>query len=556
MAFLIIDTRRFPPSTVSAACALLGETLDDCETRLLTCGPWQIAIAHPVGMGPDARSPFVAQTIHEGSWPQPPGAFLRLEPAALPRAAALGSDAAGLRPLFRLGETSCLAAGSRPDLLAALGERTLSPVALAQRLLLGFTLDDTSIFAGVHRMRPGEEIHIDQLGRASIHRATAEPCEIESGRDWCDRLAPVIAASFAVGDALELSGGLDSRLVLAIGRRHGALPRLAFTLGHDDDPDVQCARQIAAWLRVDHIVLTPPSRTSDRTLLDDARTFAMRSGYAADSAATAWWPAVFRALAPHRSGQIGGGGGECSTGFYDTPLDRFVTTRAARLAWIRRRLFRSGASLDSIFDESASREMEREVSATCLRILEEGTGAWRTRTSRFYREQRVPGAGGPILAASACWYRPTQPLLHRAHLDAARDHSSTRKAQRALIARLAPDLGRLPYAADLAPHGARSALQRIRARLAGIPARPELGSATTAMRLASDPSVRHDLHALCHTRGLPLRPGAVADLSLHAAESPSLMGTLISTAFARQALESIALRLTRATGEETRRCAA
>src|ERR1700731_788104 len=76
--------------------------------------------------------------------------------------------------------------------------------------------------------------------------ASAEPFEatIDQSMQLLDRYFAAVAASFADRVTCALSGGYDSRLILAWLRRHGISPRV-YVYGPPGDKDVELARAIA-----------------------------------------------------------------------------------------------------------------------------------------------------------------------------------------------------------------------------------------------------------------------------------------------------------------------
>lgn len=466
-------------------------------------------------------------------------------------AAKLSTSELALDPAFVLVDDAdqILAASNEPALLAAIGDRALDPVALAQDLLFGFMLGSRSRFDRVRRLLPGQKLHIDPSGRAQLTTANAE----STRPDLATSRARVVAelaeqTANALGDdsASELSGGYDSRLALALAIRGGALPKLAFTLGTDDSPDVRSARAICAALKLEHHIIDP--QPDVLTLVDDTRAFVTASGYCANATSYGWLPNVFRKLAPLRSRQLGGAGGEMATGFYYTGFDRLLdgllgSRLHAKWVWYRLRL--GGEQGSSLY---ANRNLLRQAAADAQSCLAntlasskagpagDDAGRWRIATDRLYREQRLRQWAGPVLGASSQWYQPIAPLLSEIYLDWCRAlpiDQRKRSTQLTLIRELSPQLADQPWAHDFAP--AVPKWKRVLQRVTGARRGADLGAVTVAETLTGDPATRQGVDALARDESLGLDSQRVKQLMDSPSTAPREVGVLVSASLAHRA---------------------
>src|SRR5439155_21077878 len=94
-------------------------------------------------------------------------------------------------------------------------------------------------------VRP-EGLEIRHHPAAVPTRVSTEPFEItvERSMELLDRYFAAVATSFGDRVTCALSGGYDSRLILALLRRHGISPRV-YVYGPPGDRDVELARAIA-----------------------------------------------------------------------------------------------------------------------------------------------------------------------------------------------------------------------------------------------------------------------------------------------------------------------
>lgn len=434
------------------------------------------------------------------------------------------TDDLGLRPIFHARTAAGeLIVGTQPALLAALLGSTVSAESFSQASLIGYLLDDCTVFDDVRRLRPDQMIRIGGAGSGErIGERDQRTQEQSSSRsELIDRVVDRVAESFEQGDALELSGGMDSRLVLAMGLSRGVRPQLAFTIGDPADEDVRFAGQLCEHAGVEHVRLSASAGRDE--LASEGLRFVEQSAFTVDASAYAWLPSVFRRLGALRSGQIGGGGGECAGGFYDSPLDALAGASSGGLdLWIRRRLQNSGAGLTTCLDDDVAVSLEKTVLDRVRRWFDaHADEPWRDRTARFYREQRMPNAGGGVLSASACWYRPHQPLLSfpfQAWCDALEPKERRgRTAQRQLLKTLAPELAAIPLqggrvvstsgaaAAGRLGHIIAAQSEKFWRRALNRRKQPDLGAAKAANELAAQPIVEQLINDLLASNDLPLR---------------------------------------------------
>lgn len=338
-----------------------------------------------------------------------------------------------------------VALGSHAADVARAAGAGIDETALLDDLLLGFRTDGRSAFG---RVLPCGSARALEYSPDGIRRM-----EDDSGPDL-DALARRIARAMDDGACIELTGGVDSRLLMALGVSAGGKPSAAFTIGSDQDPDVIVARQIAELLGMEHRALTV--RMEADRLPDDARAFVAESGFVCNAAAYGWLPSVFRALAPWRTAQLSGVGGEIGEGFYYSGFDGLFQRLNSPRLWMRARVVVDGGRWAGLFEPGIFWDRLRTVAreTACLRA----PGAWRQRTDAFYTDARIHGWAIPVIRASAAWYEPITPFLSAEYLAWARGLDAAEMASRAaqldLIGRLSPELAALPYAKQLG--GARS----------------------------------------------------------------------------------------------------
>ncbi|MFA9416655.1 asparagine synthase-related protein [Natrinema sp. HArc-T2] len=139
------------------------------------------------------------------------------------------------------------------------------PMGVAQCLLFGYSLGDRMLVHGANRLRPGTKLTVDPergaVTETALHRfdfgepAFADRSRTRNAAELVDRFRQACRQRSGDGtrDVISLSGGLDSRSVLA-GYHAEGIPMTAATMASDDfvpPSDVEIARQLADEFDVD-----------------------------------------------------------------------------------------------------------------------------------------------------------------------------------------------------------------------------------------------------------------------------------------------------------------
>ncbi len=211
----------------------------------------------------------VAELLHRGpgASEQLSGSFVLVVVDRVARTVTLWTDRAGTRPSFIAvcGERVVVA----PELKCFRGlpgvDDTLVPGSLAAMALNGALLNEHTYYRGVRLLGPARRatittqgVRVDRYWQRSfqIDAGRRPPTAAEVAQTLCDatrrHLAPFRRP------VLALSGGLDSRLLLAAARRSGLhLPAVSWGFDHIDDPgsDCQVAGELARQGSTSHRLL-------------------------------------------------------------------------------------------------------------------------------------------------------------------------------------------------------------------------------------------------------------------------------------------------------------
>lgn len=504
----------------------------------------------------------------EARWPQPIGWQLELRPARW----RITPDQLAMRPIFSAtdeGGDGYLA--TRPEWLAAILERELDPDAVVEQLALSFMLGRRSPWRGIERLEAGDALHGEgrRIVRERCDLALESPWPASASDVWWPeqlvRIGADAASAIEAGATLQLTGGHDSRLVLALALSHGVRPRTALTVGRSEDEDVRIAAVLCRRLGIEHVVVPPEA--DPVVMADDAREHAADSGFAVNAVEFAWMRTCLRASARRcadaakGSGgvpmRVGGLGGETAGGFYDTPFDAAAArSTTVRRAFVRRRLLFGASDCRALLDDRAGRTHLQAMERIVLASIDARAGTFRERLDRFYVAERMRQWAGASLHASMRVIDGVEPLLAQAFRTWGRRERALgrdpRTSQRALVRRLAPDLAAVPWTGVPAASdrkGPRASARAVRAwrtggriarRLRGGPGRPQLGAADAAALLAGDPAVRDALEAFGRDVDLAWRERAPLDAARIATGRPRALGVLLTAAWGRQETQLLA----------------
>jgi asparagine synthase (glutamine-hydrolysing) len=181
------------------------------------------------------------------------------------RMAVLNDVFARLPTYFHLRDNFLILSRNLKYITIALGEATFDPLALAQYLLLGFSLGKKSLFAGIDYLEPASLIFVSpkdaSVKVSKLHEFNFEA--EEQGRRSSTENARNLAGLFreacrkraggAGENVVSLSGGLDSRAVAAGLRGEGIPLTTASFLDHrrSNTADFETAARVAQSLGVE-----------------------------------------------------------------------------------------------------------------------------------------------------------------------------------------------------------------------------------------------------------------------------------------------------------------
>ena len=181
----------------------------------------------------------------------------------------LARDSMGIKPLMRtLVENSMLFSSEAKALRAHESYKpAIDDLALRARIAWEYPLDATTLFEGVHQVRPGT-VEVWELidGKPQLtSSARFEAQSVAPEKEWSDAEGLLESFTLSVSDRLMsdvplgivLSGGLDSSLVCAVAREAAEIagqpvPACWTVAESEDNPDWQAAEVVASSLDLEH----------------------------------------------------------------------------------------------------------------------------------------------------------------------------------------------------------------------------------------------------------------------------------------------------------------
>jgi asparagine synthase (glutamine-hydrolysing) len=321
------------------------------------------------------------------------------------------TDTCGFHHLYWYQGTGWAAISSSAAVLGSMASESIDERALGIYACVGNFLDCDTPYRGVRKLDAGSTCRLAD-GVVEVQRyvpwATVDAQPFATRGDAVDAGAAAVRASVAACLAahprpwIEISGGFDSRAVLAAVPSEARRGMPALTLGGPDDADVQIAVGIAARCGLEHHVVDPRdllSRLTPDEALARVRDASRRRDYAANGAALAVIDYVDDRV--ESAPRLGGGNGEFGRGFYypgQRAAAAVTDALAARLAnW---RILTNTAVDTGLFVPEYAAASRQWALTAISEALHEADGGWLGATDEFYLRQRMQRWAGHALTPS------------------------------------------------------------------------------------------------------------------------------------------------------------
>lgn len=415
----------------------------------------------------------------------------------------IATDQRAIAEVYRADGPGWALVSSCPLVLAAATGAAVDEEAVVIGAALGHFLGDASPWVGVRRLRPREIVEL----RDGVVRSRQAAPAASTAASLADAVRLVVGSltDRPVGLGIELSGGLDSRVLLAAAVATDAPVRRAFTIGGPGDEDRRRAVDLASRTGLHHDIVDPADLDPGDTaaLVRLAVAAGTDRGWVANpiDAAVLQWVEERRGPDAGLSGQ----NGEIARGFYYRGPHRVARPDRRVAALARWRLLANAANDPRLLRADLAAGRDDLVEAAVAEWLDPSSyRRFLESTDDFYLRHRMSRWVGPAYGAAARRHPVVAPFLSVGFVHEAlrlspgeRRHST---AMAAVAQQLAPDLAALPLAhgpapARLAQGTRRAALAgldgqrrkawgKVRQRLGGAPARP-VGTPVVAAAVAS-----------------------------------------------------------------------
>ncbi|MEM8695542.1 MAG: hypothetical protein AAGE05_05920 [Pseudomonadota bacterium] len=378
----------------------------------------------------------------------------------------------------RLFSTSLLAA------MASTPKLSFHTQAIYEHVFNVLPVGDDTVFNELKTLGPFEIIELSEHGPIShpIAKPMDETIDRRDMRAHIDaqyeRLGAVVRPWIDhFGDRIHcpLSGGLDSRLVLALLRQHGCKPSL-YCYGGEEECDVRIARQVAGALDTEIDVL---DKEFYRTIAPDDFAGQVARNFR-DHDALPNFGSIFdngadyhARMARHAGGalSVSGGCGEVFRNFFFLPDRRYRAADVVRAFYARYGL---GDVTDAFDQADFLRGIEDKILAALGRSGERGPLP-RAAIERVYPAVRCRSLFGHEISLEARQGAYLMPFLEQSVAAHAQtlpiDQKNTGRFEAALLAAIDPELAAMPscYGHDFSgPPGLRHRLSEWSTRLRPI----------------------------------------------------------------------------------------
>jgi asparagine synthase (glutamine-hydrolysing) len=379
------------------------------------------------------------------------------------------TDGPGLKHVYVTETRDHFAASTSAGVLASFAGAQLDEGSVAQLALLGFLLGTRSLFEGVSLLEVGTAV---TLSHGSMRISQQDARGVPQARSGCDAIRRSVADLLEGSPeaVLELSGGLDSRVILAAMTRVQRRGRIGFTIDSGDGTDARIARALAVREGLEHVVVSgqPWSGRDPMEVHERVQRAARVREFATNALAGATLD-IIEELAPPGA-RLTGVNGEYVRGFYHPgTLPREQVSRPSVRRVLHWRMLTNDRVSDSLLQPEWRSHQVNSLVDSLNEDLRTRSHWLRIALDEFYLHQRVRRWAGPSYSKASVHRRILAPFLHPAFLNwAASTSISERAGSRALarvLCELEPELGRMPLADGLTPAqiSASGASDRVRA---------------------------------------------------------------------------------------------
>jgi asparagine synthase (glutamine-hydrolysing) len=438
----------------------------------------------------------------------------------------VAGDWLGFRQIYWWRGEGLAAVSTSARALSVLAGGGFDAAGLGAQTMIGWQVGDATIFDGVRALPPATVATL-KGGSLSLRRYADPPSRLDQAPaldDAVDEMASILCA-FQTSyleqhpdTVLQLTGGHDSRILLAAipEKMRGDLH--ALTLGDVRTPDVAIAVRLSARYGIRHRVHDVDQQGWPTA--QKAHTLALTAARALECLASPLALAPLLMAEGHldQGHRLSGLGGEVARGFYYAGQPTGATTSPQLVERLARwRLFSNEAVAAEALDPEFLAQARDTTLATLSGLF--APGDWLRATDEFYLLHRMYRWAGVHGTAAAVRRHFINPMFDRRFIELAlavapADKRDSRLLGR-LMSRLDPELARIPLDTGLVPArlatpsaATRLAIRTLTARKMVRKVRQRLTRARKAQFGAANVSAL----VLAHWRAEPQACGALYDV--------------------------------------------
>lgn len=374
------------------------------------------------------------------------------------------TDTRGLRHVYWHQADGWAVASSSSMALALLAGKAFDEASIGAYALVGSYLSDATPFKEIKKLDAG---CMAVLLSGRVRRETYYTQQWGSGSSW-PRRPTISSGAEAVGDAVasciaanpdaafELSGGMDSRLVVAAVPPSIRRGRTAITIGGRASDDVKVARSVAKLGGLAHIVVDLDALADLDA--DSAVRLCAAASARRDHSANALAAGVLDWIEERLEGRsrITGQNGEFARGFYYAGQRAHSTTTRARVARLARwRIFANERVDEALFAPGFLGDVESSTIRLLQQLFRSYDTDWLRSTDAFYLNERMQRWVGTGYTASCTRRQILSPFFDPSFINWSRDAPAKMKRGSRLFAgvlcHLDAGLGAIPLESGSTP---------------------------------------------------------------------------------------------------------
>jgi asparagine synthase (glutamine-hydrolysing) len=288
-------------------------------------------------------------------------------------------------------------------------------------MIVGHRLSDATVYKDIKLIPPGARAILAEGKCMLVERERpAWPHSADLVRDGRNAITSAISRCLEADPhcAMELSGGLDSRMVLAATPKDSRTGRTAYTIGYPDSPDISVARSLAKATGMHHYIvdLTQFNDETTDTVWQRARRVAYRDDFSTNVFDRLTIDCVDDILLGIP--RIGGVNGELARGFYypTLPVTKPLTQDIAQrlLSW---RLTTNDAAPMELFDKDVLFDCRASLKSAVEKALREAElPQLGDRLDYLYLRQRMRHWSGSALTRAMSHRTIFAPFFHSGYV--------------------------------------------------------------------------------------------------------------------------------------------